>query len=147
MRTKLSYFAALALLNVLVTGCANVENKFGRGMANTFEIVRGGEFRRSSEQAALFESPDTGYTTGFMRGVDHTLARTGVGILEMVTAPLPPYHPLFTNYLAPNPPYPDNYTPGLMAGPMYETDTYLGYGGGDVAPWVAGSRFSIFDTH
>jgi putative exosortase-associated protein (TIGR04073 family) len=151
MRKTLSYFAALALLAALASGCANIENKLGRGLANTFEVVRGGEFRRTSEEAALFESPDTSYSTGFVRGIDRTLARTGIGLIEIVTAPIPlpgvGYGPMCTDYLSPTPVYPDNYTPGMMAGSMYETDTYLGYGGGDVAPFVPGSRFSVFDTH
>ncbi|MGN6642603.1 MAG: exosortase system-associated protein, TIGR04073 family, partial [Verrucomicrobiota bacterium] len=113
---------------------------------NTFEIVRGGEFRRTMEQTALFDSPDTAYSLGVVRGINRTLARTGLGIYEVVTAPFPPYDPQFTNYLAPGPVYPDSYTPGLIADSMFATDTYIGYSGGDVAPMIPGSRFRIFDT-
>src|SRR5262249_35277739 len=113
MRNTLSLLAATLGLSVLVTGCANTEQKFGRGMMNTMEIVRFGEFRRTMEQTALFDSPDTAYGVGFIRGINRTLARTGIGIYEMVTAPFPPYGPVATDYLSPSPVYPDNYTPNL----------------------------------
>jgi hypothetical protein len=65
----------------------------------------------------------------------------------MVTAPFPPYGPVFTDYLAPNPVYPDAYQPDLAEDAMFSTDTNLGYSGGDIAPFVPGSRFRVFDTH
>lgn len=147
MRKTFSLLALAVAVGVLTPGCMNIERKFGRGLNNTFEIVRAGEFRRTVEQTALFDSPDEGYTTGFVRGVNRTLARTGLGIYEVVTAPFPPYEPQFTNYLAPTPVYPDNYVPGLMEDSLFATDTYFGYSGGDIAPWVPGSRFRVFDTH
>ena len=147
MRNTLPLLAATLLAGALFTGCANTEQKFGRGMMNTMEIVRGGEFRRSMEQTALFDSPDTAYGVGFFRGLNRSLARTGVGIYEMVTAPFPPYGPVWTDYLAPGPVYPDNYTPTLKEDSMFATDANLGFSGGDVAPMIPGSRFRIFDTH
>ncbi len=147
MRKSLPFFAALALTGALISGCANTENKFGRGMSNTLDIVRGGEFRRTVEQTALFEGPDASYTTGFFRGLNRTFARTGVGIYEVVTAPFPPYDPVFTDYLSPGPVYPDNYTPNLVEDSLFATDSNLGFSGGDVAPIIPGSRFRIFDTH
>jgi putative exosortase-associated protein (TIGR04073 family) len=147
MRKTLPLLVVLGIAGLFASGCANVENKFGRGMANTFEIVRGGEFRRTEEQTALFESPDTAYSTGFIHGVDRTLARTGIGVYEMVTAPFPPYHAVCTDHFAPGPVYPDNFTPGLIADSMFSTDTELGYSGGDVAPFIPGSRFHVFDMH
>ncbi len=116
-------------------------------MGNTFEIVRFGEFRRTMEQTALFDSADNAYGVGFIRGLNRTLARTGVGIYEMVTAPIPPYGPVWTDYLAPNPVYPDSYTPTLKEDSMFATDANLGFSGGDVMPMMPGSRFRIFDTH
>jgi putative exosortase-associated protein (TIGR04073 family) len=106
-----------------------------------------GEMRRTMEQTALFESPEMAYTTGFMRGLNRTLARTGVGIYEVVTAPFPPYDPVFTDYLAPDPVFPDNYRPGIVADSTFDTDVYTGFSGGDVIPIIPGSRFRIFDTH
>ena len=135
------------MAGALVTGCANTERKFGRGMSNTFEIVRGGEFRRTMEQTALFDSPDSAYGVGFIRGLNRTLARTGVGIYEVVTAPFPPYDPVWTDYLTPGPVYPDNYSPTLKEDSMFATDANLGFSGGDVMPMMPGSRFRIFDTH
>jgi putative exosortase-associated protein (TIGR04073 family) len=147
MRKTLPLLILAAVVASLGSGCANTEKKFGRGMRNTFEIVRMGDFRRSLEQSALFDGPEYGYTTGFIRGLNKSLARTGIGIYEMVTAPIPPYDPVATNYLTPEPVYPDNYTPSLMEDSMFATDTNLGFSGGDVAPLVPGSRFRIFDTH
>ena len=150
MRKTLPLLAVLVIAGALFSGCAytdRVEAKFGRGMANTYEIVRAGEFRRSVEQTALFDSPDTAYTTGFFRGVNRTLCRTGIGVYEVVTAPIPPYHPVFTDHFAPGPVYPDNYTPGLVADSMFATDCELGYSGGDVLPFIPGERFRIFDMH
>ncbi len=146
MQKTLPLLAVIAIA-VVASGCANTERKFGRGMRNVMEVTRLGEFRRTVEQTALFDGPDVGYTTGFIRGLNRTLARTGVGIYEIVTAPLPPYDPVLTGYLAPGTVYPDNYTPGLLEDSMFATDTNLGYSGGDVMPFMPGSRFRIFDTH
>ena len=147
MRINLSLLFSLAVIGALASGCANVERKFGRGMRNSFEIVRAGELRRSMEQTAFFGKPDTAYTTGFMRGLNRTLARTGIGVYELVTAPFPPYGPVFTDHFSPDPVYPDSYTPGLVDDPLFATDTYLGYSGGDIVPMIPGSRFQIFESH
>jgi putative exosortase-associated protein (TIGR04073 family) len=146
MRKTLPLLVVLVIA-ALASGCANVERKFGRGMANSYEIVRGGEFRRTMEQTALFNGPDAAYTTGFVRGINRSLARTGIGIYEVVTAPIPPYGPVFTDHFAPGPVYPDNYTPGLIDDSMFATDTELGYSGGDILPFIPGSRFRVFDMH
>ena len=29
---------------------------------------------------------------------------------------------------------------------MFDTDTYTGFSGGDVAPFIPGSRFRVFDN-
>jgi putative exosortase-associated protein (TIGR04073 family) len=150
MRKTLLLLALVGIAGTLLSGCAytnNVENKFGRGMANSFDVVRAGEFRRTMEQSGLFQGPDMAYSTGFVRGVNRTLCRTGIGIFEVATAPIPPFHPLFTDHFAPGPVYPDNYTPGLIDDSMFATDTELGYSGGDILPFVPGSRFRVFDMH
>jgi putative exosortase-associated protein (TIGR04073 family) len=146
MRKTLLLLSGLAIVG-LASGCANVERKFGRGMSNVIEPVRMGELRRSMEQTALFNGPDAGYATGFIKGLNRTLARTGVGVYEMVTAPFPPYDPVWTSYLNPTPVYPDSYKPTLVEDSTFATDTNLGFSGGDVMPIVPGSRFRIFDTH
>jgi len=147
MRNTLPFLAAIVMAGALASGCANVERKFGRGMSNTFEIVRGGEFCRTMEQTAFIDGPDTAYSVGFIRGINRTLARTGVGIYEMVTAPVPPYDPIFTSHLAPGPVYPDNYTPVLVEDSMFATDVNLGFSGGSIAPFMPGNRFRIFNSH
>ena len=138
--------AVVALAALLTPGCAGPEQKLGRGMSNTFEAVRMGEMRRSIEQSAVLDTPGTGYTTGAVRGFNRTLARTGLGVYEVVTFPLPPYHPLFTRYLKAEPVYPDSFKPGLPSDSLFDTDTYTGFSGGDIAPFIPGSRFKIFDN-
>lgn len=147
MRNKLFLLALLAVAGAFATGCANTEKKLGRGMSNMYEIVRGGEMRRTMEETALFDSPDAAYTTGWARGMNRTLARTGIGFYEVLTAPFPPYDPVFTDYIAPEPVYPDNYRPDMIEDSTFVTDGNLGYGGGDIAPMIPGSKFRIFDTH
>src|SRR5262249_29798820 len=138
MRKTIPFLAAAVIAATALTGCAKVEKKFGRGISNTAEVVRMGELRRTMEQDALFESPDYTYTTGFVRGLNRSLARTGIGIYEVVTAPFPPYDPVATDYLAPGPVYPDNYAPGIVSDSMFDNDSYLGISGGEVLPIVPG---------
>ena len=146
MRNVTSLLALTALGALFTAGCAGPEKKLGRGMNNFYEIVRGGEMRRTMEQTALFDSPDTAYTTGFVRGFNRRMARTGVGLYEIITFPIPSYDPIATKYLKPEAPYPDNYKPRLMEDSMFATDTAIGFSGGDVAPMIPGSRFRIFDN-
>lgn len=146
----LPLLSVLAIAGLFASGCAwsnNVETKFGRGIANTADIVRGGEFRRTMEQTAIFDGPDAAYGAGFIHGISRTLQRTGIGVIEIATAPIPPYHPLFTSHFAPGPVYPDNYTPSLWADSMFQTDTYLGFGGGNEMPFIPGNRFEVFSMH
>jgi len=162
MRTAVSLLA-LATLAAL-TGCAGPERKFGRGVNNATEIIRGGEMRRAKEQTALWDG--AGQTpTAFARGFTRTMARTGIGIYEVVTFPIPPYGPMLVpksklypdhsiktrrkNWggleLPENPVYPDTYKPGFPANSTFDTDKSLGFSGGEVAPWIPGSRFTTLD--
>jgi len=163
---RISTFLALAGVIVLGVGCAGPEKKLGRGMLNATEFARGGEIRRSMEQTALWENTDSAFTTGFIRGVNRSFVRTGIGIYEILTFPFPSYDPMLTStnriYPDPNvrnnkypwggmvlteyPTYPDSYRPGLMEDSIFATDTSLGFSGGDVAPMIQGSRFRIFDN-
>lgn len=143
MRSALSLLALSALVVTLTAGCAGPEEKLGRGVRNTTEIVRLGELRTTMEQTAVWDSPSQAATTGVVKGVDLTLARTGVGLYEIVTFPFPPYHPVLTKYLSPNPPYPDNYRPDLPNDPLYQTDQYIGYSGGTWASFIPGSQFEV----
>jgi putative exosortase-associated protein (TIGR04073 family) len=147
MRKTFLLLAILAVAGTLATGCANTERKLGRGVSNMFEVVRMGEMNRTIEQTALWDGPDVGYTTGVIRGVNRTLARTGIGIYEVVTCPLPPYDPVCTDYLTPNPVYPDCYAPSLAENTIFATDANIGFSGGDLAPWLPGSRFWVFYPH
>ena len=146
MRNILPFLATLVIAGALTSGCSSAEKKLGRGMSNMAEFARLGEMRRSIEQTALFEQPGGHYATGFIRGLNRTFARTGIGIYEIVTAPIPPYDPVATGYLSPNPVYPDNYTPDIIDDPLFATDSDMGFSGGDIAPWFPGSRFKIFNT-
>ena len=145
MRRSLALTVSALALTFLVTGCAGPEKKLGRGMSNLMEIVRWGECRRSVEQTAVFHSPEEGYSRGFVTGVNRTLARTGVGIYEIITFPIPSYDPVFTDYLTPNPVYPDSYRPTLLADQNLATDTSVGFSGGNVLPIMPGNRFHIFE--
>ena len=136
--------AALAL--VFTSGCAGPEEKLGRGVGDVTEFARGGEMRRSVEQTAIFDSPRAGYTVGVIRGFDRTLAREGMGLYEIITFPLPPYDPILTRYVKPGAIYPESYKPGRISDGLFDTDTYTGFSGGDVAPFVPGSRFRVFDN-
>lgn len=146
MRKTFSLLGAVLALGILATGCAGPERKLGRGLNNTFEIVRMGEMRRSIEQAALFDSPDQAYTTGMVRGFNRSMARVGIGIYEIVTFPIPSYDPVATSYLKTGPVHPDSYKPRIMADSLFATDTAIGFSGGDVAPFFPGSRFRIFEN-
>ena len=146
MRNVIPFLAFAALAAVFTSGCAGPETKLGRGMSDTLEVTRMGEMRRSVEQAAIFESPSSGYTFGMIRGIDRTVARTAMGAFEVVTFPLPPYQPVFTSYVKPGPIFPESYKPGRISEGLFDTDTYMGFSGGDVAPFIPGSRFRVFDN-
>lgn len=146
MIKSLSMLGVVAVAGLLVSGCAGPEKKFGRGLTNVGEVVRWGDLRRSVEQAGVWEGPSATHGGAMMAGLNRSLTRIGVGVYEIVTFPIPSYDPVLTNYISPAPVYPDSYTPGLPDDPIYATDTNLGFSGGDIAPAVPGSRFSVFKT-
>ncbi len=111
-------------------------------MNNLAEPIRMGELRRSMEQTALWESSDLAYAKGFIHGVNRTFARAAVGAFEVLTFPVPGYDAYF---MPENPVYPDSYKPKMLADPAFGPDSALGFSGGDVAPFIPGSRFRIFD--
>jgi putative exosortase-associated protein (TIGR04073 family) len=137
-----SYLLFAVAVTVLAAGCAGPEKKFGRGMNNLTEFARLGELRRSMEQTALFEGPDVAYTKGFIHGLNRSVARTFVGVYEVLTFPFPSYEPV---YFPVHPVYPDSYKPELLADETFNPNTSIGFGGGDIAPMIPGSRFRIFD--
>ena len=135
--------AAVAAL--FAAGCAGPEQKLGRGLSNTFEIVRMGELRHSVEESAVFDSPGSGYF-GFIHGLDRSIERTGLGLYEVVTFPIPSYKPIATSSFSTDPVFPESYKPGVISDPLFDTDTYTGFSGGDVAPFIPGSRFQVFEN-
>ena len=141
---KIIFPLAASLAAMFAAGCAGPEQKLGRGVSNSWDIIRLGEMRRTIEQTAVLGSPDQGYTTGVIRGFDRSVQRTGLGLYEIVTFPFPPYEPVATKYFSPRPAYPESYRPGLISDPLFDTDTYTGFSGGDIAPFVPGSRFQVF---
>jgi putative exosortase-associated protein (TIGR04073 family) len=148
MLNKSSVFLPLIAVACLLAGCAGPEEKFGRGVSNTAEIFRLGELRRSIEQTSVFGSPDQGRSVGFVHGMDRTLARTGVGLYEMITFPIPnhapsDYGPIFRPA---DSIYPDSYKPNWAFSSTLQPDASLGFSGGDLAPIIPGSRFRIFDN-
>jgi len=144
MRKLIFPLAAVAVL-LAAAGCQGPEQKLGRGLSNSYEIVRWGELRRSIELNTIEPTSGAGYY-GLIHGIDRSLARTGLGVVETITFPVttPDYKPMFTKYLAPDPVFPASYKPGRFSDSLFDTDTYTGFSGGDVAPFVPGSRFSIF---
>jgi putative exosortase-associated protein (TIGR04073 family) len=143
MRHSIPLLSAAALVALFAAGCAGPEQKLGRGISDMTEFARLGEIRRSVEQTALWEGPETAYTTGFIHGLNRSVARTFVGAFEVVTFPVPSYDPI---YLPAKPVYPDSYRPQLLEDPTFGPDSTLGFSGGDVAPFIPGSRFRIFDN-
>jgi putative exosortase-associated protein (TIGR04073 family) len=162
------FFAVIltASLGLWITGCAGPEQKLGRGLSNVTEFARFGEISRSIEQTALWDGPQSAFTTGFIRGFNRSVARTAVGAFEVATFPAPPYKPLMTpkHRLYPDSSirtttepygglklearkvYPASYQPNLISDALFSTDGSLGFSGGDIAPMIPGSRFRIFDN-
>jgi putative exosortase-associated protein (TIGR04073 family) len=139
---------ALAALGALFTaGCAGPEQRLGSGMNNLTEFTRLGEIQRSVEQTSVFDSPEAGYTTGFIHGFDQSVYRTVAGAYQIVTFPAGNAlsdSSFEQKYIPKGTPYPDSYRPGLPDFPVFQTDTYFGFSGGDIAPFVPGSKFSVF---
>jgi putative exosortase-associated protein (TIGR04073 family) len=159
MRNAMPFLAVIALVALFCSGCAGPEDKLGRGLSNTYEVVRMGDLRRAYEQSVINDQgglahvdqswrsySGDGYTTGIVRGFDRSVTRVGVGLYEVVTFPIPPYHPVLTSYLTPGPVFPESYTPRRISDPTFDTDTYTGFSGGDLMPFIPGSRFNVFDN-
>jgi putative exosortase-associated protein (TIGR04073 family) len=150
MRKLLSSIVPFLGLAVLVSGCAGPEQKLGRGFNNMTEITRMGEVRRSIEQTTVLENRDQAFSAGLIRGFDLTAARTAAGLYEVATFPFPNhspgnYGPIWQNLLSENPVYPDSYAPNNLSDQMTSPDNSLGFSGGDIVPYIPGSRFHIFD--
>jgi putative exosortase-associated protein (TIGR04073 family) len=145
MKIAISFLAMLGIVTVFSSGCSGPEHKFSRGVDNFYDAVRFGEMRRSVEQNAVLDS-DNGYVYGTYHGIHRSLGRAGLGLYEIVTAPFPPYHPVLTKHFTPDPVHPDSFSPRRYSDSIFDSDTYIGFSGGDVAPFIPGSRFSVFDN-
>ena len=55
---------AAVLTALFASGCAGPDQKLGRGLSNTYEIVRLGELRKSIEENAMIDRPGYGYYGG-----------------------------------------------------------------------------------
>jgi hypothetical protein len=146
MRNVTSLLALTALGALFTAGCAGPENRLGSGLNNITEFARLGEMRSSVEENAVLE-PGGGYATGLIHGFDQSVYRTVCGAYQVVTFPAGD-HLTDTSFEKKHIPegtaYPDSYRPGLIDEPSFQTDTYFGFSGGDVAPFVPGSRFAVF---
>ena len=142
---KIIFPLAAVLTALVAVGCAGPDQKLGRGMSNTYELVRWGEMRQCIEQSGVIERPGYGYY-GAVHGFQRSLARAGMGVFEVVTFPIPSYDPVWTKSFSPDPAFPTSYKPGHLSDPLFDTDTYTGFSGGDVAPFIPGSRFKVFDN-
>lgn len=151
MRNHLSFLGVVLLAAAVGAGCAGPEKKLGRGISNVTEFARLGEMSRSVEQTALWDGPNTAYTYGVVKGFSRSMVRTMVGAYEIVTFPIPSYDPVLRpgGPILPDatvsPTFPDSYTPHLISSTTFEPDSALGFSGGDIMPFVPGSRFRIFD--
>jgi len=143
---KLYLLIAVAVTATVFTGCTGPQHKLARGFSNTTEVVRWGDMRRSVEQNAVFTAPDVNYSYGVIHGFCQSVSRIGLGVYEVATFPIPSYDPILTDYVPAAPQYPDSYRPGIISSTTFDTDTYTGFSGGDVAPFIPGSRFKIFEN-
>jgi putative exosortase-associated protein (TIGR04073 family) len=150
MRILSASFIPFLGVALLLSGCAGPEEKLGRGFNNMTEAARLGEVSRSIEQNSILDYNNLGFSKGVLEGADLTVVRTAAGVAEVVTFPIPNHHPMnygpiLTNVLTEYPGYPDSYKPQHVADQMMSPDTSLGFSGGDIIPFIPGSRFHIFD--
>ncbi|MBI2870921.1 MAG: exosortase system-associated protein, TIGR04073 family [Candidatus Omnitrophica bacterium] len=99
---KITSRAAIVLSLALVLGpicqaeaADNAGGKFGRGLVN---VATGWmEVFANIIEVSKEENPFLGITVGTVKGVGMTLARTGSGLFDVITAPFEPYdEPLVT---------------------------------------------------
>ena len=147
MRNATSLLALAALAALFTSGCAGPEQRLGSGITNLAEFTRMGAMQRSVEQTAIFNAPNYSYPTGLIRGFDQSVYTTAMGAYQIVTFPL---GNLLTQshfdqkYVPQTVAYPDSYHPGLINSGAFQTDTYIGFTGGNIAPFVPGNRFTVF---
>lgn len=147
MRNVISLLSLVALGALFTAGCAGPEQRLGNGFNNLTEFARLGEMRASVEQYAVLDPSSGGYTTGLIHGFDESVYRTVMGAYQVATFPAGnalSQSSFDQKYVPKGTVYPDSYRPGLIDEPTFQTDTYFGFSGGDIAPLVPGSRFFVF---
>ena len=148
MRNVTPLLALAASAALFTAGCAGPEQRLGNGVNNVTEFVRMGELQRSVEQYTLF-NPQAGTVTGLIHGFDQSVFRTATGAYQIVTFPAGNYltqSSFEQKYLPQGTPRPDSFFPTLPNTSTFQTDTYIGFSGGNIAPFVPGNRFSIFEN-
>jgi putative exosortase-associated protein (TIGR04073 family) len=148
MRNATSLLALAALAALFTAGCAGPEQRLGSGVNNITEFARLGEMQRSIEQTTLFD-PQAGFPTGVIHGFDQSVYRTVAGAYQIVTFPagnLLTQSSFDQKYVPKGTPYPDSYHPGLPALSTFQTDNSIGFSGGNIAPFIPGNRFSVFEN-
>lgn len=147
MRNPVSFLALAALVALFTSGCAGPEQRLGSGFTNLTEFTRLGAMQRSVEQTAIFNAPNYSYATGVIRGFDQSVYTTAMGAYQIVTFPAGNYltqSHFDQKYVPQTVAYPDSYHPGLIDTGTFQTDQYIGFSGGSIAPFIPGNRFTIF---
>ena len=148
---KMIFPLVAGIAAAFIAGCAGPDQKLGRGFHNAAEIVRWGEMRQQIEENTILGRPGYG-AYGAVHGFGNSLKRAGLGLAEIATFPIPnsfspvSYDPVLTDHISADPNFPMSYKPGHISDALFDTDTYTGFSGGDVAPFIPGSRFKVFDN-
>ncbi len=148
MRSATLFLTLTALTALFTAGCAGPEQRLGNGVNNITEFARLGEMQRGVEQYTLFD-PQAGTPTGLIHGFDQSVYRTVAGAYQIVTFPagnLLTQTSFEQKYIPMGTAHPDSYSPGLPALSVFQTDNYTGFSGGNLAPFIPGNRFSIFEN-
>ena len=107
---KIIFPLVVGLAAAFIAGCAGPDQKLGRGLSNTSELVRWGEMRQSVQENSILKRPGYGYY-GVVHGFHRSLARAGLGVYEVATFPIPSYDPILTDSFSADPAYPSSYKP------------------------------------
>src|SRR5208337_5310966 len=141
MRNATSLLALAALAALFTAGCAGPEQRLGSGFNNITEFTRLGEMQRSIEQTTIFD-PQAGFATGVIHGFDQSVYRTVAGAYQIVTFPAGntlTQSSFDQKYIPKGTPHPDSNPPGLPDLTTFQTDNYIGFSGGNIAPFVPGN--------
>ena len=144
MRNALTFLSVVALAALFTSGCAGPEEKLGRGMSNFPKLPAWAKCASPSSKPPCLSRP-TPATPSDLFAVSTAPWRAPEW--AFLKSSLFRSRPIIPFTYSPRPVYPDSYTPGLISDSMFDTDTYIGFSGGDVAPFVPGSRFKVFDNN